>query len=98
MWRPEFEFPGEQLAQYRILESAPGPQNQWRVMGDRTATMGQSLAAKGREAAKVDPDVLATWIEGIELSVLEDPSVRNWAVWQQWGRFTGPTLVRTLRT
>ena len=75
MWRPEFEFPREQLAQYRRLVSAPGPQDQRRVMEDRTATMGQYLCAKGRDDAKLGPDVMPLWFEGIELSIAEEPPV-----------------------
>ena len=75
MRRPEFEFPGEQLAHFRILESAPSPQDRRRVMEDRTATIGQSPSAEGREAAKVDPEVLAFWFEGIELPVAGEPPV-----------------------
>ena len=44
-------------------------------MEDRAATTGQSLSAKGREAANVDPDVLALWFDGIELSVTDEPPV-----------------------
>ena len=44
-------------------------------MEDRTATMGQSTSAKGREEAHVGPDVVSRWFEGIELSYSEEPLV-----------------------
>ena len=44
-------------------------------MEGRTATMGQPLSAKGREDAKVNPDVMACWFEGIVLSVAEESPV-----------------------
>ena len=44
-------------------------------MGGRTAAMGQPLSAKGHEAAEVDPDMLALWFGGIELSVTDGPPV-----------------------
>ena len=57
MWCPESEFSGEQLTQDRRLEASRGPQDQWRVVENRTATRGQSLSAKAREAAGVDAEV-----------------------------------------
>ena len=59
MWCPEFDCSGEQLAQYRRLESAPGHKDQWKVLEDRTATMGQALSAKGCEEMQVNPDVVS---------------------------------------
>ena len=44
-------------------------------MGGRTATMGQSLPAKGREDAEVDRDALALWFEGIESPATGEPPV-----------------------
>ena len=75
MWRLESKFSGERLAQYRRLESAPGPQYQLRVMEDRAATMDESLPAKGREEVKVGPDVTSRLFEGIELPITEEPPV-----------------------
>ena len=37
--------------------------------------MGESLAAKRREDAKVNPDVMSLRFEGIEFSVAEEPPV-----------------------
>ena len=48
-------------------------------MKGRTTTMGQYLFAKGREDAKVDPDVLALRFEGIELPAAEEPPVAAFA-------------------
>ena len=35
--------------------------------------MGQPLPAKGREEAKVRPDVMSRWFEGIGLPITEEP-------------------------
>ena len=98
------------MAQHRRLESAPGSRDHWRVAEDRAATMGQSLSAKGREAAKVDPDVPALscrspmshrlwYCPNILPSGKTPPAPpRNWAVWLQWERFIGKTCNRPPRT
>ena len=75
MWHPEFDFSGGQPAQYRRLESASGPQYQWGVLEDRTATMGQALSARGCGEMQVNPDVMSLWFEGIELSFTQEPPV-----------------------
>ena len=65
LWCPESEFPGEQLAQYRRLEAPPGPQDPWRMWGDRTATKGQSPSTKACEMMGVNPEVAPLWFNGI---------------------------------
>ena len=73
MWLPELELSGERLAQYRRLESAPGPQDQWRYWDDRASAMGQSLPVKGCEEARVESDVTSLLFDGIELPFPEKP-------------------------
>ena len=44
-------------------------------MEGRTATKGQSLSARAREAAGVDPEVAPRWFDGITLTFAEEPRV-----------------------
>ena len=75
MWNPESEFPGDKPPQYRRLESAAGHRDRRRVMGDCAAAIGQTLSAKFRERVHVEPEVLDSWFNGIQLPCLEEPPV-----------------------
>ena len=72
-WDPESEFVGDRLAQYRRLESSPGPQDRWQVMEDGSATLGQILLAKFRDRVLEDSVMFDNWFGGAQLLSSEDP-------------------------
>ena len=73
MLGPVLEFDGERLAQYRRLESLPGPQDRRRAAEDSSATLGQTLSLRFCEKAPEDQAMLDVWFGGAQLICPENP-------------------------
>ena len=73
LWNPDSEFISERLAQARRPESSPGPQDQWRLMEDRSATAGQTFSAKFSDKVLEDSVTFDNGFGGAQLFCTEGP-------------------------
>ena len=76
-WGPDLEFGGERPAQYRRLESFPGPQDRRRAAEARSSTLGQTLSLKFGEKVLGGSTLPDVWFGGVQLICSENPPFRG---------------------